>query len=273
MCLSGIFDKDHPLVLVGCGRMGQALVQGWLKNGLSEAALVGINPSTPSNFPGGARHLQSVESLPADMTPAAIVIAVKPNIVDSVLPVLAHFAVQDILIISVAAGVKLERLEMVFKSAVRAMPNTPSEIGYGITAAVAGRHVSQQHHALATALLGATGSMLWVDDEALMDTVTAVSGSGPAYIFAMTEAMAAAGRAEGLPDDVALILARQTVIGAARLMAQRQDMDPGTLREQVTSPGGTTAAALAVLRADDGLGALVRRAIGAAARRSRELAG
>lgn len=273
MHLSEIFDAEHPLVLVGCGRMGQAMVHGWLKNGLSEKALIGINPSTPSKFPQGARHLTSAQDLPAEITPAAIVLAVKPGVIDSVLPALAHFGDRNILVISVAAGVRLNRLETVFESAVRAMPNTPSEIGHGITAAVAGRQVNERHHMLATALLGATGSMLWINDEDLMDAVTAVSGSGPAYIFAMTEAMAAAGRAEGLPDDVAMRLARQTVIGAAHLMAKRKDTDPGDLREQVTSPGGTTAAALAVLRAADGLGALVGRAIRAAARRSRELAG
>ena len=201
---------------------------------------------------------------------AAIVLAIKPQAAAEVLPALAPLAAATTVVVSIMAGRTLGFLENLFgreRALIRAMPNTPAAIGRGITVAVA-RNASAAQRALADALLSATGAVEWVGDEALMDAVTAVSGSGPAYVFLLAEALAAAGVAAGLPAALADTLARETVAGAGELL-HRSPLAAAALRENVTSPGGTTAAALAVLMGDGGLPALMRRAIAAATARSR----
>ncbi|GAK33206.1 pyrroline-5-carboxylate reductase [Iodidimonas nitroreducens] len=272
MDLSQMFQPQKPLLLIGCGRMGTAMARGWLDAGLARDALAIIDPAGVPDVLKGAAHYASVEAIPDEIKPEAIILAVKPYMMADVVAALTPKAAADPLVISVAAGIRLKLMSDVFKSAVRVMPNTPAAIGKGMMVAVAARAVSYEKKELTTALMAAAGAVLWVEDEVLMDAVTGVSGSGPAYIFALTEAMAAAGMANGLSRDVAEKLARQTVIGAAHLMEKTPDMSAAQLREQVTSPGGTTAAALDVLRADDGFGPLLERAVRAAADRSKELA-
>ena len=201
-------------------------------------------------------------------------LAVKPQVAPEVMPALAPFVGAATVVVSIMAGRTLRFLEGALPRAalVRAMPNTPAAIGRGITVAVANAHVSQQQRALVDALLSAVGAVEWIADEALMDAVTALSGSGPAYVFLLAEAMARAGAAAGLPPALAATLARATVAGSGELL-HRSPLDAATLRQNVTSPGGTTAAALEVLMADDGLEPLITSAIAAAAKRSRDLAG
>lgn len=272
MDLGNAFSSARPLLLIGCGRMGAALARGWLKHGLDPAALVVVDPAGPPQLADGVRHVATPGEAAPDLAPAAIMIAVKPQTITGVLGALPRFAGDRPLLVSIAAGVTLKRLAGALPRAVRAMPNTPAAIGRGITAAVAMPDLDGEGRALAAALLGAAGDFLWLEEEALLDAVTAVSGSGPAYVFALVEAMTWAGHVEGLPIKVAERLARQTVIGAAALLAE-SGLPAALLREQVTSPGGTTAAALDVLRGDDGLEPLICKTVVAAARRSRELGG
>jgi pyrroline-5-carboxylate reductase len=206
---------------------------------------------------------------------SAIVVAVKPQIAPQVLPKLARLVRDDTVVISIMAGRTLGFLEKALPAqaaVVRAMPNTPASIGRGITVAVPNARVSGTQRALADQLLRATGAVEWVADETLMDAVTAVSGSGPAYVFLLAESLARAGAAAGLPADLAAGLARATVAGAGELL-HRSVLDAATLRQNVTSPGGTTAAALDVLISPDGLDPVMERAVAAATRRGRELAG
>ena len=219
--------------------------------------------------PAGVQIVSSDEALPDDLDPEVVVFAVKPQQMDEVAPAYKRFAAPGTLFVSIAAGTTIG----VFESAaiVRAMPNTPAAIGQGITVACPNARATKDQAALAEALLSAIGECISVTDEALMDPVTALSGSGPAYVFLMIEAMAAAGAAAGLPQDMADRLALVTVAGAGQLALQGPET-PSTLRENVTSPGGTTFAALQVLMADPGLKALMAKAIDAATERSRELA-
>jgi pyrroline-5-carboxylate reductase len=206
---------------------------------------------------------------------SAIVFAVKPQIAPEAVPALAPCLGAGTIVVSIMAGRTLAFLERALPqraALVRAMPNTPAAIGRGITVAVPNAKVSARQRELVHALLSATGAVEWIADEALMDAVTAVSGSGPAYVFLLAEALAQAGMAAGLPADLAAKLARATVAGSGELL-HRSPIEPATLRQNVTSPGGTTAAALDVLMAPDGLGALMDKAVAAATRRSRELAG
>jgi len=205
---------------------------------------------------------------------AAAVVAVKPQIAPEVLASLAPFVAATTVVLSIMAGRTLRFLADNLPGAalVRAMPNTPAAIGRGITVAVATARVSPEQRALVDALLSAVGAVEWISDEALMDAVTALSGSGPAYVFLLAEAMARAGAAAGLPPRLAATLARATVSGAGELL-NRSALDAASLRQNVTSPGGTTAAALEVLMAQDGLERLMTAAIAAATKRSRDLAG
>lgn len=269
--LEQIFTMRQPLLLIGCGRMGRAMASGWLASGLTEAALQVVEPAGDPGLGGDVGHAGALDDLPAALTPAAIVLAVKPQVMDRVLPRLDRFRTADPLLVSIAAGIPLSRLGTVLPRAVRAMPNTPAAIGQGITAAVAAAATNDEDRQRANSLLAATGETVWLESEADMDAVTAVSGSGPAYLFAMVEAMAAAGMAEGLQPDLAMRLARQTVIGAAHLLEQSR-LSAAELRQQVTSPGGTTEAGLAVLRDETGLEALMTHTVAAAAHRARELA-
>jgi len=254
--------------------MGGALLRGWLDRELADQYFV-IEPNAGSDpFVGrrGVTVVASPDALPASLTPDVIVLAVKPQVMGDILAPYRRFAGR--LILSIAAGKTLGFFARLLDPAapvVRAMPNTPAAIGRGITVAVPSYNVSAAQRATADALLRATGSVAWVEDEGLMDAVTAVSGSGPAYIFLLAEELARAGVAAGLPEELATRLARETVTGSGELL-HRSDLSAATLRQNVTSPGGTTAAALSVLMAEDGLQQLMIRAIAAATARSKELA-
>jgi len=268
-------DFDGTLVLVGAGKMGGAMLEGWHRLGLKFDRVVAVEPDpAPEIITLGARGLRINPAL-GTITASAIVIAVKPQIAPQVLPGLARLVRDDTVVISIMAGRPLGFLEKALPAnaaVVRSMPNTPASIGRGITVAVPNARVSRAQRDLADKLLRATGAVEWVADEALMDAVTAVSGSGPAYVFLLAESLARAGAAAGLPADLSARLARATVAGAGELL-HRSDLDAATLRQNVTSPGGTTAAALDVLMGPDGLDPVMNRAIAAATRRSRELAG
>ena len=268
-------DFSGTLVLVGAGKMGSALIEGWLRSGLAAENIAVIEPQPSPQIAAlagrGVRLNPDVRTL-ADV--AAIVIAVKPQVAGAVLPPLAPMIGPATLVLSIMAGRTLQFLSGALSrrcALVRAMPNTPAAVGRGITVAVA-LSASDAQRELAHRLLRATGAVEWIDDEALMDAVTAVSGSGPAYVFLLAEALARAGAAAGLPPRLAEALARETVAGSGELL-HRSTLNAATLRENVTSPGGTTAAALAVLMGENGLVPLMRAAIAAATRRSRELAG
>ena len=263
------------LVLVGAGKMGGALLDGWLRFGLNPANVAVIEPHPSPQIAAladrGVQLNPEIRGLPCA---AAVVIAVKPQVAAEVVPAVAPVIAASTLVVSIMAGRTLEFLSGALNTAcalVRAMPNTPAAIGRGITVAVA-RGATEKQRELAHGLLAATGAVEWVEDEALMDAVTAVSGSGPAYVFLLAEALAQAAVAAGLPPALAEKLARETVAGSGELL-QRSGLTAATLRENVTSPGGTTAAALGVLMGQNGLTALMKEAVAAATKRSRELAG
>ncbi|HEY1546125.1 MAG TPA: pyrroline-5-carboxylate reductase [Xanthobacteraceae bacterium] len=272
---ASLSDFTGTLVLVGAGKMGGAMLEGWHQLGLKFDNIVAIDPQpTPEIITLGERGLRINPSLDT-MAATAIVIAVKPQVAADVVPPLGRLVRNDTVVISIMAGRPLAFLEKSLPPAtalVRAMPNTPAAIGRGITVAVPNARVNKQQRQLADTLLRAVGVVEWVDDEALMDAVTAVSGSGPAYVFLLAESLARAGAAAGLPADLAARLARATVAGAGELL-HRSPLDAAKLRQNVTSPGGTTAAALDVLMSADGLDPVMRHAVAAATRRGRELAG
>jgi pyrroline-5-carboxylate reductase len=267
--------RPRTLVLVGCGKMGTAMLGGWVTAGVAARFLV----VEPAGMPPGLGSQAEIawypaaEALPTDLAPDAVVFAVKPQIVDAVLPGYRRWARPGTLFLSIVAGKTLAGLGRHLGTAavVRTMPNTPAAIGRGITVACANPLVSFDQRQLCDRLLASIGESAWVENEALIDAVTAVSGSGPAYVFLMIEALARAGETEGLPSALALRLARSTVAGSGEL-ARISEESPAQLRENVTSPGGTTRAALDVLMAADGLEPLIKRAVAAAATRSRELA-
>jgi pyrroline-5-carboxylate reductase len=269
-------DLSGSIVLVGAGKMGGAMLEGWLALGLDPKSVVVIEPQPSPEI--AALAGRGVRLNPAAGTVgavAAIVLAVKPQAATDVVSTLKPYVGPATVIMSIMAGRTLGFLEQALSAGaalVRTMPNTPAAIGRGITVAVPNAHVSPSQRALVDALLSATGAVEWIADEALMDAVTAVSGSGPAYVFLLAEVLAQAGTAAGLPADLAARLARATVAGAGELM-HRSPLDAATLRQNVTSPGGTTAAALGVLMAKDGLDPLMSEAVAAATKRSRELAG
>lgn len=263
--------EGRGLVLLGCGKMGSAMLQGWLKGGLPASSVWVLDPK-PSEWLKSLNGLHLNEDLPED--PAIVLVAVKPQMMGEALPVLKPLGDGTTLFLSVAAGTPISAFEAALgprTPMIRAMPNTPAAVGRGITALVGNRIAGEDHMAMAEGLLSAVGQTVRLDDEGQMDAVTAVSGSGPAYVFHLIEAMAAAGEAEGLPADLSMKLAKATVAGAGAL-AEDADEYPSQLRINVTSPGGTTAAALAVLMDEaTGFPALLRRAIKAAAERGREL--
>ncbi len=271
---ASLADFDGTLLLVGAGKMGGALLEGWHRLGLKFDNVVALEPQpAPEIVTLGQRGLQINPSLDT-IAPSAIVIAVKPQVAPEALPGIARLIRGDTVVISIMAGRTLAFLDQMLPGAalVRAMPNTPAAIGRGITVAVANAKVSGTQRDLAERILAAAGAVEWIADEALMDAVTAVSGSGPAYVFLLTESLARAGAAAGLPADLAARLARETIAGAGELM-HRSAVDAEKLRQNVTSPGGTTAAALDVLMGRDGLDALMDKAVAAATRRSKDLAG
>jgi pyrroline-5-carboxylate reductase len=268
---------DGTLLLAGAGNMGHALLAGWLEGGLAPERILVQEPAPQPRIKaaldaaGIAAHAE-VAALPEP--PAVVLVAVKPQVMDAVLPLLARHVGAHTLVISIAAGRRIAGLAQHLPhgtAIVRAMPNTPASVGRGITVAVGNAHVTASQRDACDRLLRAVGEVAWVDDEGLIDAVTAVSGSGPAYVFHLAECLAEAGAAAGLEPGLARQLARATVAGAGELL-HRSDLDAAELRRNVTSPGGTTAAALEVLMAGHGLAELMRNAVAAATRRSRELA-
>lgn len=262
-----------PVMLVGAGKMGMALAAGWLAAGLQPGNLVLVDPKPSQDAKDLAADYDLVIHPEAvGLVPNVLVLAVKPQIIGEVMAGLVPAIGPQTLVVSIAAGISLARLAEGTGTdrVVRSMPNTPAQIGKGISGVVAGAGVDAAGRAAAEALLAAAGPVVWFDKESDLDAVTAVSGSGPAYVFYLVDALAAAGVAQGLDEDVAMKLARQTVIGAAGLL----EADPApasVLRQNVTSPNGTTAAALAVLMEQDGLTPLIGRAVDAARKRSEEL--
>lgn len=262
---------DRGLVLLGCGKMGSAMLSGWLDQGLDPASVWIVDPH-PSDWVLGLDGVHLNTTLPE--VPAVAIIAVKPQMMGAALPMLSSLGNGETLIISIAAGTKIDQFEATFGDktpVIRAMPNTPAAIGRGITAIVGNAQVGAAMLIAAEELLSAVGQTVRLDSEDQMDAVTAVSGSGPAYVFHLIETLAAAGQAEGLPEDLSMQLAKATVAGAGAL-AEKAAEDPSQLRVNVTSPGGTTAAALGVLmHPDEGFPNLLERAVKAAADRGREL--
>ncbi len=261
------------ITLLGCGKMGSALLRGWLTSGMKAVFHVVEPYGLPQEFAGvsSIHHHAEAKDAPAS---DVYILAVKPQVMDEACRALK--APNDSLVLSIAAGQTIAGFEKRFGTAmaiIRTMPNTPAAIGKGITVAVANPNVNSEQKDMATRLLRAAGQVEWLDDEGLMDAVTAVSGSGPAYVFLMIEALGVAGEKAGLPKDLAMKLARQTVIGAAALAEADGDTDAMTLRRNVTSPGGTTEAALKVLMEDGRLQALMNEAVLVAERRGKELAG
>ncbi|MEJ6397572.1 pyrroline-5-carboxylate reductase [Yoonia sp. 208BN28-4] len=259
------------LVLLGCGKMGSAVLAGWLKNGVP-ASSVWVQDPNPSDWVKGLAVHVNV-TLPEN--PAVVLVAVKPQIMGDALPDMQALGNGQTLFISVAAGTPIVRFEAVLGAGtpiVRAMPNTPAAVGQGITAMIGNDLASDAHLEMAEGLLEAIGQVVRLDNESQMDAVTGVSGSGPAYVFHLIETLAAAGVAQGLPEAMAMQLAKATVAGAGAL-AQAAEDGPDQLRVNVTSPNGTTQAALEVLMdAESGFPPLLERAVAAAADRSRELA-
>ena len=272
---NSLASLSGTLVLVGAGKMGGAMLDGWLRLGLDPKQVVVIEPQ-PTNETAAlaSRGLRLNPKLDAVHDTAVLVIAVKPQVAPQAVPVLAPLVSAKTTVVSIMAGRTLGFLERALPQAaiVRAMPNTPAAIGRGMTVAVGNARVSAAARELAHALLTAIGAVEWIDDEALMDAVTAVSGSGPAYVFLLAETLARAGVAAGLPAALAEQLARETVSGSGELL-HRSPLPAATLRTNVTSPGGTTAAALEVLMAKDGIDPLMTKAVAAATRRGKELAG
>ncbi|GGF88367.1 pyrroline-5-carboxylate reductase [Azorhizobium oxalatiphilum] len=278
MSLDVLKKLEGPVVLVGAGKMGGAMLEGWLALGLEPSRVVVLDPNLPAEA-AAAFTAKGVQANPAyDAIPpaAVLILAVKPQVAPAVLSSVRGIAGPNTVVVSVMAGRTIGFIQESFPrgiAIVRTIPNTPAAIGQGVTVAVANEAVSADARAAASGLLGAVGIVEWVDDEALIDAATAVSGSGPAYVFLLAEALAKAGAAAGLPADLADRIARGTVSGAGALLAQ-SGIAPATLRQNVTSPGGTTAAALAVLMdEDEGFGPLLVEAVDAATKRSRELAG
>ena len=269
-------ELKGTLVLVGCGKMGGAMLEGWLVRGVDAAKIAVMEPKpSPEIAELLSQHGVKLNPTAASIKNAEVVIiAVKPQMMADVLPSLLPLMVAHPLVLSIAAGKTIASFEAAFgtdASVIRTMPNTPAAIGRGITAMVGNAHVTPKQLQLAEALLSATGEVVQVDNEAAIDLVTAVSGSGPAYVFLLAETLAAAGEKAGLPKDLAVRLARATVAGSGELMRQ-SGIDAATLRQNVTSPNGTTFAALQVLMGEGGLQQLMDKAVEAAARRSRELA-
>ncbi len=275
---SALQNIQGTVVLAGAGKMGGAMLSGWLSQGLDPKRVVVIEPHATDEIRALAAKGVRLNPPPRDLGQvAALVVALKPQAFREAAPSLKPFAGPATLVVSIMAGTTIAGIAEVLigkdlgGSVVRAMPNTPAAIGRGITVAVAANNVGAAQRAVADSLLRATGAVEWVEDEGLMDAVTAVSGSGPAYVFLLAEELARAGVAAGLPEALATKLARETVAGSGELL-HRSELSSATLRQNVTSPGGTTAAALQVLMGPDGMQSLLTRAVAAATRRSKELA-
>lgn len=265
------------LVLVGAGRMGGAMLRGWLDLGVSAAAVTIIEPYPSSELTAlCSASGATLNPTKPPQAPDALVLAVKPQTLDAAAPQIAPLVGPRTLVVSIMAGKTIADICARLPSAkalVRAMPNTPASVGRGVSGVCASAGVTPAQREMADALLGAIGAVEWLAHESLIDAVTALSGSGPAYVFLLAECMALAGEKAGLPRETAQRLARATVEGSGELMFREPETSPSQLRVNVTSPGGTTAAALEVLMGEDGLAPLMERAIAAAKRRAGELSG
>jgi pyrroline-5-carboxylate reductase len=271
-------DWPRSLVLVGAGKMGEALLRGWLAGGLAPARVTILEPKPSAAIAAVAAEWGIALNPPLAglAAPEALFLAIKPQTLAAAAPDLAPLAGAETLVISILAGKRIADLVARLPRAralVRVMPNTPAAVGRGAAAAFARPATSARQRQWTQSLMSAVGQFDWLADEALIDSVTAISGSGPAYVFALVEAMAEAGESLGLPAELAMKLARATVEGAGELLHREPAVTSAKLRENVTSPGGTTAAALAILRAPDGFPALLAKAAAAARDRARELAG
>ncbi len=265
------------MALVGAGKMGSALLAG-LRGGEKQGKVLVIEPNPAPEVTHQCREkgFELATAIAENASPVdVLLLAIKPQMLDAVAPALKPLLGPDTLILSILAGKRISDLSsrLSARAFVRAMPNTPAAIGRGVSGAFAAKQTSQTQRALAEVLLSAAGTVEWVESEDQIDAVTAVSGSGPAYVFYLAECLAAAGVAAGLPEDLSMRLARATVSGAGELMHRAAEISPATLRENVTSPGGTTAAALDILMAKDGLKPLLERAVASARRRADELSG
>jgi pyrroline-5-carboxylate reductase len=270
---------EGTILLVGSGKMGGALLDGWFKRGLNPVDAIVVEPAGrdavhPCKTHRALTCLPNVKDVPRDFRPDVVVFAVKSQVADNIVPQYASFAAQQPVFLSVIAGKTTAYFQrhLGTKAVVRAMPNTPSAVGKGISVLYAAPEVSAVQRRVCEVLMSAVGKVEWVEDETLMDAVTAVSGSGPAYVFLLAECLRDAGVAAGLPGDLALRLARATVAGSGALL-EHSELPPDILRHNVTSPGGTTAAALSVLMAADGFKPLLEQAVAEATKRSKELAG
>ena len=272
---------EGTILLVGCGRMGGALLEGWFKQGLNPVDVIIVEPAGRDTVAPCSKHraltcLATVTEVPRDFVPDVVLFAVKPQVADGVVGDYRRFVDKAPVFLSVIAGKTTGYFQKHLGDAaavVRCMPNTPAAVGKAVTAMYAAPAASVVQRRVCEVLLQAVGEVAWLADETLMDAVTAVSGSGPAYVFLMVEALRDAGIAAGLPPDVAAHLARSTIVGSGALLDRDAATAPDVLRRNVTSPGGTTAAALSVLMGENGLTELMVRAVAAAAKRSKELAG
>ena len=270
---SALENMKGDVVLAGAGKMGGAMLSGWLARGLDPKRVAVIEPHPSADINALSAKGVRLNPSPRDIGQVAtVVVALKPQTFRDAGPTLKSFTGSSTLVVSIMAGMTIASVsESCGGSVVRAMPNIPASIGRGITVAVAASNVAARQRDTADALLRAIGSVEWIEDERLMDAVTAVSGSGPAYVFLLAEELARAGVEAGLPVELATRLARETVAGSGELL-HRSELASATLRQNVTSPGGTTAAALEVLMGADGMQSLLTRAVAAATKRSRELA-
>ncbi len=273
---SALAGFSGQIILVGAGQMGGALLKGWLRLGLNPARVTVMDPSPPpaikAQIEAKGIALNPAEHAFADV----LVLAVKPQIAEEVMPKIADVVGKTTLVMSVMAGKTIAGMEKAFgkdRPIIRTIPNTPAQVGRGITAACPNSHVTAAQKQMAHQLLSAVGAVEWLQHEVLIDAVTALSGSGPAYVFYLVEALARAGEVAGLPHDLAERLARATVEGAGELMHALPSVPPATLRQNVTSPNGTTHAALQVMMGASGIDPIIEKAVQAATRRSRELAG
>ncbi|MCR9058167.1 pyrroline-5-carboxylate reductase [Roseibium album] len=270
------FSKERPFLLVGAGKMGGAMMSGWMAEGIDPSTIVVCDPGLSDEMGAllkkhGIRHVTAV---PETLSAGTVLLAVKPQMMDKVLPGLKTAVANDTLLMSVAAGTPVSKFRSVFGDVAvcRCMPNTPAMVKRGITAVFPTDDVSENQKEDVARLLSAVGKVVWLDSEDQIDLVTGVSGSGPAYVFYLAEALSEAGKAAGLPEEIAHDLAVATISGAGELLHQSGE-HPSTLRRNVTSPNGTTAAALDVLMNEEGLQPVMTEAVAAAIKRARELAG
>lgn len=274
---AGAKDLPASLVLAGAGKMGGAMLRGWLAMGLEGARITIFDPFADDTLKALCSEHGIVLNPPVEdvAPPEILVLAIKPQMLEEAAPGIAPLVAGETCVLSIMAGKTIADIaaRLPAQAIVRTMPNTPAAVGRGVTGAAASTDVTGRQKAAASALLSAIGRVVWLDSEDLIDAVTAVSGSGPAYVFYLVECMARAGVEAGLPEDLAMQLARATVEGSGELMYREGGTPASQLRVNVTSPGGTTAAALDVLMADDGLQPLMTRTVAAAKKRAGELSG